>query len=195
MKPASNIWYLSSFLTFSICFLCCSQPAKKDDLDKKEQKVIKQNSPLDEQKKQKSKAMMDEIYKHLNFITETDGFMNIINHSRNNHLFVNADHQGYIIAVVKDKGFKTIPEGERAKLLDTSDANKSYQLKFLIHHVIPSPNKTYPGQVYMSLGGEEISLSEDRSNLRLKNRSYRIGSSIKVLENLEIITLDSVLYY
>jgi hypothetical protein len=176
-------------------FISCGKSAKQEVTNAEVAKVLKQNSPLDEKKIQKSNAIMMDIYNQMNFIPDMDYFLNIVNHFRKNHLFVNADTDTYIIIGVTNKGFKQIPEADRIKLLDTSMVNSGYQLNFLIHHIITCPKRKYPGRECRSLAGEDIEISDKRFDMRFKEQDYRIISSLNFSDDLEIIAIDSALYH
>jgi hypothetical protein len=178
-------------MVFSNCHPKNSEQGKPDSA----KTTLKQNSPLDNQKIQHSKEMMMEIYKQLNFIPDMETFINITNHCKDNHLFVNADNQGYIIVAVTNNGINQLPENERTRLTDPSDGNNAYKLRFLINHIIPTPHKTYPGIIYQTLAGVDVNISENRFDLKINDHTYRIISSIKISDELEIIALDSAMYF
>jgi hypothetical protein len=196
MKSRRTTKYFGLLILFVIGFNCCNrskqeaQGASQDTVIKN----IKPNSPEDEKKIQKSKDMMLEIYKQLNFIPDMEDFINVLNHCKNNHLFVNADNQSYIIVAVSNKGFKQIPEPDQKRLIDTSGNNNAYKLKFFINHIISTPRKVNPGMVFRTLAGQDVFIADNRSDLRLSDKTYRIQSSLKFSDNLEIIAIDSVLY-
>lgn len=196
MEEIRKVISIFCVLASILAYISCNNPNKAPQtaVSKIDVKSIKPNSPDDEKKIKKSKEMMYEIYKQMNFIPEMDVFINVLNHCKDNHLFVNSDTEGYIIVAVSKKGIKQLPEVEQIKLIDTSSANNAYKLKFLLHHILISPKKTYPGILYRSLSGEDCSISENRSDLQLNDKMYRIQSSLKFSDNLEIIAIDSVLY-
>src|SRR6185436_2826343 len=100
MNMRLNKYHSVAAILILFCFLAYGKSAKQEGQTSETSKALKQNSPLDEQKKLKSKQMMLEIWKQLNFIPDMDYFLNIVNHCKDNHLFVNAEDQGYIIVAV-----------------------------------------------------------------------------------------------
>lgn len=194
MNMNQVLQYRSFCLMIVLILISCGNPIKQEKNGVDAIKTLKKNSPEDQAKMENSKSMMNDLYKQLNFIPNTDIFLNVIHRCKDNHLFVNADHQGYILLAVTNKGIQQVPESEAQRLKDTSSFNHAYQLNFLIHHIVNSPRQVYPGMVYTNLAGEDLSISENRSDLTFKNRSYPIKSSFKMSESLEIISIDSVLF-
>jgi len=194
MKMRLNGKHRIVYVLIIFYLISCGKPNKQETSGREAIKVLKKNSPLDEQKKERSKVMMMDIYKQLNFIPEMDYFINIVNQCKDNHIFVNADNQGYIIVAVNNKGIKQVPGSDQARLIDATGSNHSYQLKFLLHHIIKCPRQIYPGIIYTSLAGNDVYISDNRSDLRLKGKTYPIKSAFKMSEDLEIIAVDSVLY-
>lgn len=182
------------YLLIIFYLVSCRQPIKQDAGGTEPIKALKKNSPLDEQKKEKSKAMMLDIIKQLKFIPQMEYFLNIVEQCKDNHLFVNADNQGYIIIAVNNGGIKEVSGSDQDRLLDSSGFNHAYQLKFLLHHIIKSPRQIYPGIIYTSLAGEDLYISDNRSDLRMKGKTYPIVSSFKMSGEMEIIVVGSVLY-
>lgn len=186
----------SFLLTGVLLVISCNNPQKELKVAQSpaEPKALKQNSPEDNNKKQRSKELMDEIIKQLNFIPNMNTYLNLVNQCKDNHLFVNADNQGYIIVVVSDKGFSYVPANELDKLKDNTGKHKAYQLKFLLQHILSNPQRNHPGLVYRSLGGEDLIIPDSRFDIQLKDKRYPIISALKFSEKLEIIAVDSVLY-
>lgn len=182
------------YLLIVLNILSCKESAKQENEGLKTEKIVKQNSPLDEQKKVKSRQLTAELIKHFNFIPDTEEFAKILTRFKENHLFVNADIQGYIIVAASNRAFKQISENERGKLLDASGNNDAYRLKFLLHHIFSRPRQTFNTLLCRSLAGQNITISEDRSAIGVNDKVVRINSSTKVSDELEIISIDQVLF-
>ena len=88
MKIGANIINQLPYLLIFMYLMSCIKSVKQDAYSSAIPNVLKQNSPLDEKKIQKSNAIMLDIYNQMNFIPEMDHFLNIVNHFKKNHLFV-----------------------------------------------------------------------------------------------------------
>jgi hypothetical protein len=171
-----------------------SQQNAQNTVLKSTNQSLKTDTPEVLSQKQKSRQIMNDLVKHLNFIPDMETYLNLVNHFKDKHLFVNADKKGYIVIAVSNKGFNKITESERKRLQDIGGSNSGYQMNFLLHHIFSSPSKSIKNVVYNSLAGESVQIEDNRSSINFKGKSYPITSALKASEDLEIISIDSPLF-